>query len=109
MCVFATSTLCYVGVAYKQVIQTRPIYADCSEVYLATKKDGIYEIQSETGPPRFTYCHKGFTLVQKLDPDSGNNPFYFERSFHNLGVEELLVVLPNFKIKLDQSLLMTFS
>jgi hypothetical protein len=80
MCVFATSTLCYVGVDYKQAIQTRPRYADCSEVYLAKKENGIYETQSEKGPPRFTYCHSGLTLVQKLDPESGNHPFYFERS-----------------------------
>ena len=35
--------------------------------------------------------------------------FIFERSFHILRVEALLVVLRNFNIKLDQSLLMTFS
>ena len=35
------------------------------------------------GKKVFTYCKQGFTLIQKTDPDVGNNKFYFNRGWQD--------------------------
>ena len=72
--------LTFVSINYKQLIPIRTIYNDCQEVFDLGGDNGIYELKTDQGSPKFTFCRDGLILLQKTDPFAGNHPFYFERS-----------------------------
>lgn len=61
------------------VFDQHQTYNDCWEVNIRDKqKDGVYQLNINDQTV-YTYCKAGMALIQRRDPEAGNNVLYFNR------------------------------